>query len=327
MLGIDEKHLTKALLVTVFFLLVFSLIPLQLLRTGDFNFHFEKAGQRCVDTFEEQRCNSYYPLLHWIGGFFAFSPLAFYNFLMVLVVFITPIILFLRTRNWVSAWLYFSVTQYPYLVQTGGAYPQALAGIFLLLFLWTKNPWVRFPLLVVALLSHSQAFVLLLLVWVVQLFFDNKEIFSFAKGKLKGVFPACSAIFGKQAVDPIGAKLNLDVINKHGIQNINVQIKDLANFFVRIFPLPFLIMAFWQIKKDRDWSLIVLTVILFYYGIAVQQPRIFWIIPLLLLPSLTKFYSGLNGWWKKGFIAMTIVTFAINFGTWILFKANCIAWT
>lgn len=39
-----DKELSKALLIVVFFLLLFSVIPLNWVQTGDFNFHFEKAG-------------------------------------------------------------------------------------------------------------------------------------------------------------------------------------------------------------------------------------------------------------------------------------------
>lgn len=287
-------------------------------RTGDFNFHFEKARQTCTKEFGEQRCDSYYPLLHLLGQPFSFSKNAFFSYLTILIVFLTPLILFFVTKKWFSVWLYFAATQYVYLVQTGGAYPQALAGIFLIIFLATKNHLLRLPLLVLASLSHSQTFNLLVVIWLIELFFENWS-------SIKSVFPACSAIFGKQATDPIGERINLDVVNKHGIQNINIPIKDLANFFVRIFPLPFLIMAFWQIRKEKKWALIVITVFALYYGIAVQQARIFYIVPLILIPPLTNFYSELDSKWKKWFVLLTIITFVINFGTWIMFKWNCVS--
>ncbi len=307
----------KALLVCVLFLLFFSLIPLGWHRVGDFNFHFEKAGEDCTQIYDEQRCTSYYPLLHFLGAPFSFSPIAFANFLMIIVVFITPLLLFFFTKKWIIVWFYFSVTQYVYAIQAG-AYPQALAGVFLLLFLFTKNPYLKFPILVVALLAHSQAFVLLLLVWLVQLFFDNFK-------SIKSFFPACSAIFGRQDVDPIGQTISIDIINRNGWQLIHVPIKDIANFFVRTFPFPFLVAAIWQLKKEKNYALIAITAIAFYYGVAVGQSRIFLVVPLILLPALTNFYSNLDKKWKKWFVLLSIVTFAINFGTWFLFKVNCVA--
>lgn len=312
-----KSQLKKALLVCVFFLLFFSLIPLSWHRVGDFNFHFEKAGENCTGVYEEQRCDSYYPLLHFLGAPFSFSPHAFANFLMILVVFITPLILFFFTRKWITVWFYFSATQYVYAIQAG-AYPQALVGIFLLLFLFTKNPYLKFPILVFALLAHSQGFVLLLIVWVVQLFFDNFK-------SIKSFFPACSAIFGKQAVDPIGQQVSINIINKQGFQLIHFPLKDVANFFVRTFPFPFLVAAVWQLKKDKNYALIAVTAIAFYYGLAVGQSRIFLVVPLILLPALTSFYSNLDKKWKKWFVVLSIITFVINFGTWFMFKVNCVS--
>ncbi len=311
------------MLVIIFFLLIFSVIPLAWHRVGDFNFHFNRAAENCPEGYSAASCDSYYPLLHLLGRTFSFSEQAFSNFLMIIVLFITPMILFFMTKKSMIVWLYYAATQYVYTIQAGGAYPQALAGIFLLLFLWQKNSFIRFFLLVVAIISHSNAFVLLLIVWLVQLFFEN-NIHLIIYKKFKYIFPACSAIFGRQPEDPIGQQVLITTITKNGIAPINIILKDIANFFVRTFPFPFLLAAFWQLKKEKDWALIVLVLFGFYYGIAVSQARIFLIIPLLLLPSLTRFYYGLDKKWKKWFILFSLVTFVINFGTWGLYKVQCL---
>lgn len=318
------KELQKALLVIMFFLLIFTLMPSGWNRVGDFNFHFNRAGGNCPEGYSDASCASYYPLLHLLGSVFSFSEQAFSNFLMIIVLFITPMILFFMTKKWMVVWLYYSVTQYVYLIQAGGAYPQALAGIFLLLFLWQKNNYLRFFILIGAIISHSNAFTLLLMVWLVQLFFEN-NIHKIIYKKFKYIFPACSAIFGRQDVDPIGQKILITTITKNGIEPINIIVKDIANFFIRTFPFPFLLAAFWQLKKEKEWALIVLTIFGFYYGFAVGQARIFLIIPLILLPSLTRFYYNLDNKWKKWFIGLSIITFLINFGTWGLYKVQCLA--
>ncbi len=313
----NSSQLNKALLVCIFFLLFFTLIPGQWQWVGDFNFHFEKAKQSCAKDYPQESCDGYYPLLHLLSSNFSFSIHAFSSFLMVLLVFVTPMIIFLITKHWFSVWLYFSATQYVYLIQAGGAYPQALAGIFLLLFFLVKNNWLRAGILVLAILSHSQAFLLLLSIWFVLLFFENFKSYT-------NFLPACSGLFGKQAVDPIGQQIEIGLPSKLS-GPVMVNLKDIANFFVRTFPLPFLLAAFWQLKKERDYALILISLVIVYYGIAMGQARIFLVIPLILLPSLTRFYLSLDGWWKKGFIALSIITFAINFGTWLLYKINCIS--
>ncbi len=313
-----NRDLSIALFISVLFLLVFSVIPFNWHQVGDFNFHYQRAANECPEEYGQESCDAYYPLLHLVGGIFSFSQAAFANYLMIILLFITPLILFFTTKKWMTVWLYFTATQYVYLIQAGGAYPQALAGIFLILFLWQKNSLIRFVLLVITLVVHSQAFVLLLIVWLVQLFFENV-------GSFKNMFPACSAIFGRQPEDPIGQTILIQAVNKNGIIPISVIVKDIVNFFVRTFPFPFLLAAFWQLKKEKDWALIVLVVVGFYYGIAAGQARIFLIIPLMLIPPLTRFYYNLNKKWRKWFFVLTLITFVINFGTWGLYKVQCLA--
>lgn len=309
-----EKELNKALLVCLAFLLFFSLVPFDWHKVGDYPFHYEKAGQECNGT----NCKTYYYLFHFLASFFAFTESAFIHFTVFLIVFITPMLFYFLTKKWIVTWLFFSTTQYVYIV-VNAAYPQALAMIFLILLLIFKNPFARVAILIVGTLAHSQAFMLMLLVWFFITLFENAP-------KLKNLFPACSAIFGKQATDPIGQKISVDVVDASGVVRAShVFVKDLVNFFVRVFPAPFLIMAFWQLKKEKEWAFIVLVPIVFYYGIVTSQSRVFLAVPILLLPALTRFYCGLDGWWKRGFIALTLVTFVINFGTWILYKINCVA--
>lgn len=299
------------------FLLVFSLIPLNWVRVADFNFHLAKAAENCVEKYEEDRCNAYFPLLHFLGKPFSYSPIAFSHFLMILILFITPILLFFSTKHWMTIWLYFAATQYVYAIQAGGAYPQALAGIFVIIFFLIKNNWIKAGILPIAILAHSQAFVLLLLIWTVQLLFENQK-------NLKNMFPACSALFGRQEVDPISNRIGIQAINKNGLQFFWLELKDVANFFVRVFPFPFLLMAFYQLWKEKDWVPLVVSIIIFYYGFANASPRMLWTIPLILLPSLTRFYMALEGKWKYAFLILSLITFLFNFGTWMAYKIRCV---
>lgn len=312
----------KAFLICITFVIIFNLLPANWLKTADFEFHFNKSTSceyAINDPIELIRCQSYYPLLHYLGGFFSFDERPFLYFLFILLLVITPLLLFLITKNWITTWFYFSTTQFVYLIQTGGAYPQLLATIFLLLFMLTKNNYARIGLLLIGLLSHSQAFFLLTTYWFLELLFIQLNKIDF-----KHIIPACSAIFGKTETEPIPKIENVEVLNRNGIQIIHLNIKDFLNFFIRIFPLPFLILSFYQIKKEKKWHLIAMTILLLYYGIAVGQSRVFWTIPIILIPSLTNYYANQTGWWKKSIIGLSIITFLINFGTWLLYKINCI---
>lgn len=300
--------------ICTFFLLVFSIVPFDWHLVGDFDFHFLKAGENCEGDLKEH-CDVYFPLLHLLGSPFGFSKFAFGYFLLILLVFVTPMILFLRTRHWISSWLYFSATQYLYVIHGGAAYPQMLAGIFLLLFVWIKNPFVRLLLLIAGIMSHSQAYILLLVVWVLEMAFEYVPKLSF--------FPACSGVVGK-GNEILNERVTFEVVNRNGLQVVHVLIKDIANFFIRTFPLPFLIMALYQVKKEKQYFIIAVCALAFYYGLSVSQARVFLVIPLLLLPFLTNFYKALSPNWKKAFILLSIVTFIINFGSWASYKLNCL---
>lgn len=306
-----NKDLNKAFLVCIAFFVFFSLLPIEWHTIADFDFHFQKA-KGCNGQFD---CEIYFPLLHFFGSIFSFSEIAFSRYLLFLIAFATPMLLYFVTRNWVSTWFYFATTQYFYLIEGGAAYPQALAGIMLLALFFFKNNWIRLAILVLSLLAHSQAFGLIGISWVVLLFFENFKT---------RVLPACSAFFGKTEADPVGNKVQVELVSVTGqFHEYGVQLKDIANFFIRIFPVPFLLASFWQLWREKNFAPIVLSFIFFYVSM-VSSPRVLAMIPLLLLPSLTRFYSCLNGWWKKGFIVLSVLSFFWMFGSWVLFKINCL---
>lgn len=309
-----NKEGSKAIAISLFFLLVFVFVPANWHYVADFEFHFQKL-QGCQNHYDEEACKTYFPLLHLLGGIFAFSKLAFARFLMFLIVFVTPMALFFVTRKWITVWFYFSTTQYLYLIEGGGAYPQALTAILLLFLLGTKNNYVRGIILVAAMLSHSQGFYLIAVAWFVIAFFESKKAMNF--------FPACSGVFGTTVIKPLTEKIDITVLNINGPQILKLPIKDVLNFFVRGFPFPFLIASIYQLIMEKNYAPIVLAGIFFYAGIA-MTPRIFIIIPLILLPALTSFYFRLSGWPKKAFLGLTVLSFVFQFGTWALYKINCL---
>lgn len=308
----EEK---KAFIVTLFFFLLFIFAPLNWHFSGDFNFHYSKA-RGCENHPDKEACAAYYPLLHFIGQFFAFSPNVFAIYLIFLVAFVTPLILFLQTKKWVTVWLYFSTTQYFYSINGGAAYPQALAYIFLLGLFLTKNNWLRSLIFFVGILAHSQAVFLIGITWFVLYFFEN---FNFGNAML-----ACSSFFNSNTPDFLKETVKIPLLAKSG-KTITEQIlfKDILNFFLRMYPLPFLFFSLRQLWREKNFAPIFLCAFFFYYGFVSSQ-RVFFTIPLLLLPSLTRFYSTLTGWHKKGFIALTIVYFLFQIYFWAQFKITCL---
>jgi len=298
-------------MVCLAFLLFFSLTPISWHTIADFNFHFEKA-KGC----DSEKCQTYFPLLHWIGGFFSFNKPIFLFYLNFLLLFATPMALFFITRKWITVWLYFSTTQYVYLMNGGGAYPQVLSIVFWLGLFATKNNFIRLALFILGVIAHSQGLILLGLTWL---------LLSAKEGWGKSFFPVCSSIFGRQEV--LSQKVSQELITRNGFSLIEIPLKDFLNFFVRGFPLPFFLVALWQsIFKEKDWIPIILSAFFFYSAVisspSISAGRILVLIGLAFLPALTRFYEGFTH--KKWFVALTIISFLVNFVTWISYKLTCL---
>lgn len=307
-----KTEFRKAISICLFFFFFFSITPLTWHTIADFDFHFEKA-QGC----NSQRCNVYYPLLHFFGQFFILNEKTFLFFLNLLLLFVTPLILFFITKNSITVWLYFSVTQYVYLMNGGGAYAQVLAVIFWLGLFATKNNFIRLILLILGTLAHSQGQILLLFTWLV---------LAIKEGFFKNAFLSCSSLFGANSPEILSKKIDQPFFVFFDIRLISVPVKDFLNFFARGFPFPFFLIALWQTWKEKDWVPIILTIFLVYGSLissaSISAGRILVLIPLVFLPALTRFYESFR--YKKLFLLGTLISFAWVFGTWFVYKLNCV---
>ena len=312
-----QTNLKKALAICLFFLIAFSLMPSAWHKIADFEFHLNKS-QGCTEGNES--CLIYYPLLHILGSVFSFNSTAFLFFLNFLVLLVTPLVLFFITKNWVTPWLYFSITQYVYLVNGGAAYPQALSIIFLLAIFATKNNFLRLVLFLVGSLAHSQAAVLIGVGWFLILvqegFFGKMFLLS------------CSGIFGKTVPQVLTEKVNVGVVQPTQLITTSIQFKDVLNFFARIIPFPFFLVGLLQVWYEKNIAVVGLVILLLYQGLAlsgsVSPSRFFMVIPLILLPSITRFYESLRPKWQHFFLFFTVLSFCWEFGSWFSYKLQCI---
>jgi len=159
----EEK---KAWLICLIVVIVFMLlVPLDWLVRGDYSFHFEKASG------ETDSKNA--PLWHALASWFAYYDIRYSLAVLILLGIITPLLLFQVTKSWQTVLFYFG-TQYFFGVPAM-SHTQALAGVFLVGFLLTKNNWLRFACFVLASVSHSMGWLLVGGVWLVFLFFENLE--------------------------------------------------------------------------------------------------------------------------------------------------------
>ena len=283
---------------------------------ADYAFHFEKAKNDCENLGET--CEIYTPLFHWLASAFAFHEKAFFFFGLVLLAFVTPMLLFyLSNKNWLAVWLYFSTTSYFWFFYNG-LFSQHLATIFLLLVLLTKDWRIQLGLLVLSPLVHSHAFVLVLIAIIV------KHIWSILKDKFveknvwRKLFPGCSGVFGKDPPEiltqPIGS-----LTSTGGTFNIS----HVLIFVVKIFPLPYFVIASYQYFKEKEnFHLFILAIIFVIQGFLLSH-RIFYLVPMMLIPGLTWWASGLSPRNKKIFLLSTLLVFGFQFFSWLQFKLVC----
>ena len=307
---IAQNQLVKALAVIFVFTALFSYFLLWTTEKmdADHGRHYAKAAFDCewegkMYGSTQQECKEYMPLFHWLAKPFTATPRLFNQFVAILILVITPLILIYISREWISAWLFISTSHYLYYF-IDGAYPQALANIFAIAILIEKDWKWDILLVLLAMLSHSHGYILALIVLSAK--YLNKT-------NLKYIFLSCSGVFGAEGGPKI---LETSIENITGIKMTNtgnpLQFRDPLQFITRTFPLPFL---YWSIKKawkEDRLDLIMIAAVGIIGGLFASS-RIFYIVPLALIPALSWWYKDLDYTQKKWFILLTIAN-----GLWLL---------
>jgi len=276
---------------------------------GDYDRHFYKAKNGCEGSetvgWGEEACETYSPLFHVIAQPFTYHQNAFFYFVLLILGLITPLILFWFTKEWLSVVLYFTTTVYFYF-SIDGFFPQALAGIILLLIFLVRDWRIQVALVLLSIFAHGHAFLLCLIAFVLT---------NFKRGFLNNAFLGCSSTFG--ANKPEIFNTNIEGFITTGVP---FQLNHALIFFARIFPFPFLVCSVWySVNKKYKNELLLMALVCFVAGFTVSH-RAFYFIPLLLIPSLTMFALGLKGKQRILFWLVVVASFVYLFGGWINFK-------
>jgi len=315
-----EKDLNKAVALAALFTFIFAFLAVNYAGGGDYSFHFKKAKNGCENSNpDNQNCEVYAPLFHWIAKPFAFHPNAFFYFTVFLIGFVTPMLLFLLSRNWLAVWFYYSTTSY-YWFMIDGIFAQALAMILLLLVLILKD-WKHQALIVLlAILSHGSGFFLVLITFFVKNILTKEnitELLDELKEKdWKKIIP-CSGVFGVQ--QPLVLKEQVGNLITTGQK---FTFGDLLIPFTKIFPFPFTFFALRQALRDKHYHILGLTLVTFAAGFWVSH-RIFYMLPLILIPSLTDWVETLNPRHRIIFLLITLGVFGFQLYSWLNFKLVC----
>ncbi len=269
---------------------------------GDFQFHYEKSA-----SIEER---TYAPLVHVIGSWFAYSQKNFLLYVVLIVGFVTPLLLWYVTRHWQTVFFYFSTQYFWFMLMSPS---QAFAGIFLIVLFITKNNFIRFLALIGAAISHGQGANLFLISWIVVLFFEHlEEIKMFSKKAL----PACGSLLGTATPAVFDTQLA-------GSAHFGVTVATVLNFFVKIMPLPFLVPAVLYLWKQKNYAPIVLAV-LGMLGAVFAMNRTLFIVPLVLLPYAGAYVANAGKKTRIALYLMALGLFGLQVYSWIRVKTTCV---
>jgi len=140
----------------------------------DYTFHLANArGEPSHYPFIESALDSYPPLFKWISTPFSFKENIFYVFTLLFFVFLIPFVLFVFVKDFWIIFSYFFVSNFVWVTDIIGAYPQALATLFLFVFIYCKNPFIRLLIVFVSLLVHRWAWVMLFGWWAIEVVFSD----------------------------------------------------------------------------------------------------------------------------------------------------------
>lgn len=318
-INILDKDLSKAIALAGLFTLLFGFFGIGYAGGGDYSFHFEKALNGC-ENLRTETCEIYAPLFHWIASPFTFNPNAFFLFTVFLIGFVTPMLLYFIARNWLVVWLYFATTSYFWFF-IDGIFAQATVTILFLLILVLKDWRLQSLVILLSIFAHGHGFFLttsaFLAVHFWNIFKDDVKNFDFKK-KFGKIMLGCSGVFGNQRPEILEQHIN-------GLVSTGSAFKvgHLLIIFTKIFPLPyFLIAVYHLIKSKEDWHFLILVVVSLGAGFIVSH-RIFYIMPLVLLPSLSWFATKLEGRKRTLFLVSTLAVFIFQFYSWFNFKQVC----
>lgn len=300
------------------FTLVFAFIANGFIDGGDYTFHYDKAKNGC--SWWDVECEQYAPLFHWLAGPFTFHTQAFAYFAIFLVAFVTPLALFFLSKNWFSVWLYYTTGYFWFMVD--GIFAQALAGILLLVLLTSEDWRVELSMVLLGILAHGHGFFLILMAFVLKhaWFAIEPKVKSFDFNVWEKLF-ACSGVFGysKPAIldapVSIGGKQLVSTGTDFTVSNLLIP-------FTKIFPFPYLVGVWYSCSKRKDLHLVGIALGATVAGFWISH-RIFYVIPLVLIPSVTDWFDEQPKKTRVLFGVLTFLLFCFQVYTWVNYKILC----
>ena len=286
--------------------LLFLFIPIHFFQGGDYTNHFEKSSEGCggltTEGWSETACEEYTPLYHNLVRPFTSSHELFRVANVILFVIITPFILYWITRNPLSIMFYFTLSSYVFFIMDG-IFPQGLAMLLGLGIFATRDRIAQVGFVMLMNFSHGIGLELGILLFIVRNLPYDKI----------GNWIICSGVFGEKTPNI----LKEQIPNTNGGYYWNMA--NLVHPFIKIFPLPFVLLSVYQYFVSKKWDWLVIGIITFTLPLFIS-PRVFYLMPLFLIPGLTWFYEKTSHQNKQFILLACILMCFIQWYTFINFK-------
>lgn len=148
-----------ACLFAVFFVILISLVgpSNHFFNTNDYFFHLYKAQGSCfVEKYSLSECEGYAPGFSFLSSFFAGSESLFIIFVLIILIFIIPGVIYHKTRSTWSLLIYFS-SSFVFNILYASIFAQMLLTVIVVLMLYSEkiNVYVDTILLAIGYFTHS----------------------------------------------------------------------------------------------------------------------------------------------------------------------------
>jgi len=241
-------------------------------------------------------CDQYPPVIPMVLSLISNrTDLPIYLFLIIAAV-IVPLTLVKITGQQITAWFYFTGTNFYFALVSTGFYAQTLAVIMTLAMLLTKRWYVRLGLLLLASFTHTSGFLMAAAFWLV---------LSLQEQNTEGLF-VCSPFFGKETP----AVMNTGLFKSAaGFQDLSLG--TILAVFIKRLPFFFLIPALLSLWKKGAMAILFLFCSFFIAGIVIND-RGFYMAAIPMVIGLSYYFKEQDGDYQVFIVLASIAFFAFN---------------
>ena len=242
-------------------------------------------------------CGKYPPVLIKILSLFSSRDEFVIYFFLIVATILVPLTLVKITGQEITAWFYFSATNFYFALISAGFYAQTLAVMLTFTMLLTKRWYLRIGLLLVASFTHTTGFLMASTFWFV---------LSLQEQSKQGFF-VCSPFFGKETPEIFNTPL---LISSKGFSAFSVG--TLLSVMIKRLPFFFLFPALLTLWKRKEIALLMLFAVFFGAGLLIHD-RGFYMAALPMVIGLSYYYKDEKSTLiKGGILIISIAVFFFN---------------